>query len=104
MEQRKVEPSARFRRASATWMPPGGVSSNARRAASFHSSSFANSVDEQLADERAAARAAHLLEEAVAALDHAVAHEGDADGGVVEDQILLGERALHPHLGLALRR
>src|SRR6185503_12235414 len=57
-----------------------------------------------LADELAALRAHHLLEEAVAALDRAVAHERDADRGVVEDQVLLGERALHAQLGFALDR
>ena len=56
------------------------------------------------AHQPAAPRAHHLLEIAVAALDDAVAHEGDADGGVVEDQLLLGERARHAHLRLALDR
>ena len=83
-------------------MPPGGVSSNARRDASFQSASSANSGGRALADQRAAARAHHLLEEAVAALDHPAAHESDADGGVVEDQVLLGQRALHAQLRLAL--
>src|SRR5262249_44751753 len=53
-----------------------------------------------LADELARAIAEHLLEMTVAAQDHAVAQEGDADGRVVEDQLLLGERALHALLGL----
>src|SRR5262249_39618206 len=55
-----------------------------------------------LPDELARSGADHLLEEAVAALDIARAHEGDADRGVVEDQLLLAERALHALLALVL--
>src|SRR3954470_23987415 len=50
------------------------------------------------------AGADHLFEMAVAALDDAIAHECDADGRVVEDQLLLGERALNALLGFALLR
>ena len=57
-----------------------------------------------LADELAGARADHLLEVAVAALDGTVPDEGDADGGVIEDQLLLGERALDALLGFVLAR
>src|SRR5205085_6758693 len=57
-----------------------------------------------LADELARPGAHHLLEEAVAALDRAVAHEGDADRRVVEDELLLGERALDLLLRLVLAR
>src|SRR6185295_5632479 len=38
----------------------------------------------------------------VAALVGAVPDEADADGGVVEDQLLLGKRALHALVGVAL--
>src|SRR5205085_2069322 len=55
-----------------------------------------------LADELARPVAEHLLETPVAALVGAVAHERDADGRVVEDQLLLGERALHALVRLAL--
>jgi hypothetical protein len=55
-----------------------------------------------LAHQLAWAGAHHVLEEAVAARHEAVAHESDADRGVVEDQLLLGERALHALLGGAL--
>src|SRR5207247_9867254 len=48
-----------------------------------------------LADELARAVAEHLLEAQVAALVGALPDEGDADGGVVEDQLLLGEGALN---------
>src|SRR5690606_22827125 len=41
----------------------------------------------------------HFLEEAVAALDGARAHEGDADRGVVENELLLGERPLERLVG-----
>src|SRR5207248_10296996 len=57
-----------------------------------------------LADELAGARADHLLEVAVAALVGAVPDEGDAHRGVVEDQLLLGERALDVLLGFVLAR
>src|SRR5438094_473067 len=57
-----------------------------------------------LADELAGARADHLLEVAVAALNGAVPDEGDADSGVIEDQLLLGERALDALLGFVLAR
>ena len=57
-----------------------------------------------LPDQLAGPGADHVLEEAVAALDDAGAHEGDADRGVVEDQLLLGEGALHALLGGALLR
>src|SRR6185295_185961 len=57
-----------------------------------------------LPDQLARARAHHVLEEAVAAMDGAAAHEADADRGVVEDQLLLGERPLHALLGGALLR
>src|SRR5205085_1865883 len=57
-----------------------------------------------LADELARPVAEHLLEAPVTALVGAVPDEGDADRGVVEDQLLLGERALHALVGLALGR
>src|SRR6185503_5213411 len=57
-----------------------------------------------LADELARISADHILEEAVAALDRAVADERDAHRRVVEDQLLLAERALHALLGLVLLR
>src|SRR3982751_3536337 len=55
-----------------------------------------------LADELAGPVAEHLLEARIAALVGPVANERDADGGVVEDQLLLSERPLHPRVGLAL--
>src|SRR6202171_4846181 len=54
-----------------------------------------------LADDLARPGAHHLLEKAVAALDDAVAHERDAHHGVVEDQLLLGKRALDALFGEA---
>ena len=57
-----------------------------------------------LADELAGACADHVLQETVAALDRPVAHEGDADRGVVEDQLLLGGRAPHALVGLVRMR
>ena len=53
-------------------------------------------------DELARLVAEHLLETRIAALVGAVPEEGDADRGVVEDELLLGERALHAQVGLAL--
>src|SRR4051812_31946096 len=57
-----------------------------------------------LADQLARRIAEHLLEARIAALVGAVLHERDAHRGVVEDQLLLGERALHAQVGLALGR
>src|SRR5207245_5578858 len=55
-----------------------------------------------LPDQLARPVAEHLLEARIAALVGAVLYERDADGGVVEDQLLLGERALHALVRLAL--
>ena len=51
------------------------------------------------ADELAGACADHVLQETVAAPDRPVAHERDADRGIVEDQLLLGGRALRALVG-----
>ena len=57
-----------------------------------------------LADQLAGPRADHFLQIPVAALDDAVPDEGDADRGVVEDQLLLGQSPFDPLLGLVLPR
>src|SRR5882672_9452654 len=65
---------------------------------------LAGAVDRMhaLADQLARPVAEHLLEARIAALVGAILHERDADRGVVEDQLLLGERTLHALVGLAL--
>src|SRR3954464_8845840 len=56
-----------------------------------------------LADQLAGSITEHLLEAGIAALVGPVPDERDADRGVVEDQLLLGERPLHPPVGVPLR-
>ena len=104
VRQRKVVPSRRLKRHSASCVPPGAVVVIGERRRRAASRPRRRTAPTRLADQLAGTGADHLLEEAVAALDDAVAHEGDADRGVVEDQLLLGERALDALLGLVLLR
>ena len=105
VRQRKIEPSRRLKRHSASWVPPGEVVEVGERAGALP---VVLVGEEHATSSRRPARPGPAptisSRKRLQRWMMRFAHEGDADRGVVEDQLLLGERALDALLGLVLLR